>query len=107
MIFILGLLGLSAFGFKVENKEKVENATTSLQIIVIDAETEEPVPAALVKIDDIELKAYTDFDGLVSFESIQKGNYNLEITLVSYTTTRLKNLTLDQNNNQIVVKLFQ
>lgn len=109
LIYLLGILLISAFGFKAENKgEKNEtNIMTSVEIIVIDAETEEPVPAALVKFNDIDLKAYTDFDGLVSFESVRNGRYNLEVSLVSYSSTYLRDFQIDQSNNQIVVKLNQ
>ena len=109
LIYISVILLLSAFGFKVENKvDKNEaNVMTSVEIIVIDAETEEPVPAALVKFNDIDLKAYTDFDGLVSFQSIRNGRYNLEVSLVSYSSTHLRDFQIDQSNNQIVVKLNQ
>jgi hypothetical protein len=109
LIYISVILLLSAFGFKVENKvgKNEANVMTSVEIIVIDAETEEPVPAALVKFNDIDLKAYTDFDGLVSFQSIQNGRYNLEVSLVSYSSTHLRDFKIDQSNNQIVVKLKQ
>lgn len=105
MLFLLLIIvDLPAFISSGEGKEE-SGLIESFEIIVIDAQTEEPVTAALVKIMDIELEAYTDFDGLVKFQSIQSGQHDLEVSLVSYQKVLLEDLRVDQNNRQIVVRL--
>lgn len=101
LLIIIALPGYTSSGEKKEESNLVE----SFEIVVIDASTEDPIPAALVKIMDIELEAYTDFDGLVKFQSIQSGQHDLEVSLVSYQKMLLENFRIDQNNRQIVVKL--
>ena len=63
-----------------ENGEKKEQ--TSLKVMVVDAETQDPIAAAKVKIGQNEVEAYTDFDGLAEFKEMTLGQYDIEISYI-------------------------
>jgi hypothetical protein len=78
---------------------------TRAEIIVIDSQTEEPIPAAQIKIAQKEVEAYTDFDGLAEIKNLSVGSYDIEISFISYEKLNLKGFYLDQQSRQLVVKL--
>ena len=84
----------------VENKEK-----SSVEILVIDASTEEPITAAKVNIDKRTHEAYTDFDGIAKFTDVEIGINDVEISFISYKKHELKAFKLGKNNNKLIVKL--
>lgn len=83
-----------------------EKNNSDLEILVIDASTEEPIPAAQVKIMKKDLVAYTDFEGLASIKQIEKGSYDIEITFVSYQKKQLKAFEISKSYTRVVVKLL-
>lgn len=101
LVCIFNLSNANTPGGKEENKQFVE----TFEILVIDADSEEAIPAAQIKINEKELKAYTDFDGLAEFKNVPNGIYDIEISLVSYQKAHLKAYKIDQNNHQLVIKL--
>ena len=106
MLKIAFILLISNFTSIIEPGEKKENVMLeSVDIMVIDAITEEPVPAAQVEIENSEIKAYTDFDGLVKLTGISSGTYNIKISLISYQNAKLQDLLIDSQNNKILIKL--
>jgi hypothetical protein len=88
-----------------EEGNEAESDVISLEIMVIDAVTEEPIPAAKIILDQKATEAYTDFDGLVKLNEIQKGSHEIEISFVSYQKQHFKSIVLDQATKQILVKL--
>lgn len=84
-----------------ENKE----VKTNFKILVIDANTEEPIPAATINFNKKEQQSYTDFDGLAEIKNVQPGMYDLEISFLSYKKQQIKNYKLDISSNKLVVKL--
>jgi hypothetical protein len=102
LIFIL----LGSLGYPNPGKETEENAVIeSFQIMVLDANTEEPIPAAQIKIKQKDQEAYTDFDGFAEMKNITAGIYDIEISLVSYKNKLLKDFQLTQDNHQLLVRL--
>ena len=83
-----------------ENKE-----TTSFEILVIDANTEEPLPAARIKFKQKNIEAFTDFDGIYTIDELPKGTYSLEVSFISYQIYRVKDLFIGESSNKILVKL--
>lgn len=90
---------------KVESKEGAGKEKSTLEILVIDASTEEPLTAVKVEIDEKTKEAYTDFEGIAKFSDIEIGLHNIEISLVSYEKQRFKGFKLDKDNKRLVVKL--
>jgi len=102
LIFIfLGSIAYANPGEENDGKVVVE----SFKVIVIDAETEEPIPAAQIKIKQKDQEAYTDFDGLAELKNITSGIYDIEISLISYKNKLLKDFQLTQDNDQLLVRL--
>lgn len=102
LVFVL----LSSMVYANPGKENKENSTVeSFKIIVIDAKTEEPIPAAQIKIKEKNEEAYTDFDGFAEIKNITPGTYDIEISLISYKKEQLKNFELNESNHQLLVKL--
>lgn len=53
---------------------------------VCDAVTGEPVPGAVLKLDENYLWAVTEEDGSFSLEGLEKGSYSLEVSCLGYVT---------------------
>lgn len=87
------------------NKNVESDAKSSLEILVIDASTEEPITAAKVIIDQKIHEAYTDFDGVVKFTEVIKGPHDIEISFISYKKQQIKAFQLNNDNNKLIVKL--
>jgi hypothetical protein len=100
LLFVAVIPSAYATGEKEENK-----LISSFEIIVVDAETEEPVPAAKIKIGEKEYEAYTDFDGFAEFKDLVKGEYNIEVSFVSYEKQQIKAFQLDNSSNRLLIKL--
>ncbi len=88
-----------------DGKEEKEKDTFSVQVLVVDAETEEPIPAAKVKIDQQKRQSYTGLDGLANFDNFQERIYDIEVSFVSYEKQCLKAQKLDVKNHQLIIKL--
>lgn len=97
-------LGSIAYANPGEESEK-DVLIESFQIIVLDANTEEPIPAAQIIIQQKDQKAYTDFDGIAEITNISPGIYDIEISLISYKNKLLKDFQLTQDNHQLLVRL--
>ncbi len=102
ILFCLFLFYLPA---KAEEGNKEEKESLTIEIIVIDAETEEPLPAAKIKIGQKEVEAYTDFDGFAQLKPLESGVYDIEISSISYQKHHLKDFKLDNTTNKLLVKL--
>ena len=85
--------------------ELIENATFNLSGIVVEEDSGEPLTGALIKINGIEKEYYTDFDGRFSIEALIPGNYDIEISYISFESTTLEKIHLDRQNNGLFVGL--
>lgn len=61
---------------------------------VVDQNTGESLAGAMVQIQGTEIKTYTDLDGNFKFNSIDPGNYTIEISYISYNSEN-SNVILD------------
>lgn len=105
---LLSFLFFYALSSMAVGEEKEESTVVeSFEILVIDAETEEPLPAALIKISKINMEAYTDFEGFVKFSSIKKGFYDVDVSFISYKKVHLQDFLIDTANRQLIIKLNQ
>lgn len=90
---------------KEETKNNEAKEKSSLEILVLDASTEEPIVAAKVNIDQKTHEAYTNFDGVVKFAEVIIGTHDIEISFISFKKKQLKAYKLSKNNNKLIVKL--
>lgn len=67
----------------------------SLRGQVLDAQSKEPLYGALVQIEDLELVASSDFDGLFFFPNLEAGTYTLSCQLLGYQTLQYPNCTIE------------
>ena len=73
---------------------------------VVDAASGEPVPGAIVRLDENYRWAITDEDGEFELEGVQKGTYALEVSCLGYVTyTREIKVTRDIED--IVIKISE
>ena len=89
---------------KGEEESDIQVKTT-LEVLVIDESTEEPITAAKIKIAKNNKEAYTDFDGIAKIEDVIDGSYDIEISFISYEKQQFKAFQLDKYNNKLIVKL--
>jgi hypothetical protein len=106
LFIILGIL-LCSIPSQAEKGENEEKQLLSFDVLVIDAQTEEPIPAARILIGKKELEAYTDFDGLAHIEKLPEDLYDIEISFISYQKHYLNSFRLDASSNRLIVKLQQ
>ncbi len=85
--------------------EILEGATFSLSGVVVEEDSGEPLTGALIKIQGIEKEYYTDFEGRFTIEALIPGNYDIEISYVSFESETLKKINLDHKNNDLFVGL--
>lgn len=104
LILFLGLL-LTNLSVNAEEGNKEEKEAISLEVIVIDALTEDPIPAVKIKIGQKEVEAYTDFDGFAELKQLEQGQYDIEISSISYEKQQLSAFQLDKSSNRLLVKL--
>lgn len=104
LILFLGLL-LTNLSVSAEEGNKEERERISLEVIVIDALTEDPIPAAKIKIGQKEVEAYTDFDGFAELKQLDQGLYDIEISFISYEKQQLSAFQLDKSSSRLLIKL--
>ena len=105
--FLLIAFILLSANVKKENERNEGEAKdkSTLEILVIDELTEDPIVAAKIKIDQNGQEAYTDFDGIAKIEDLAKGPYDIEISFISYKKRLLNAYEFNQSNRKLIVKL--
>lgn len=64
-------------------------ANQPVSLVVVDAESGQPVAAAIVVIEKLGIHAYSDELGNVSFPKLQAGKYQVEVIRLGYATAQL------------------
>ncbi len=105
--FISCIVAFTVFtSVMAEKGEETTGEVVNLQVLVIDGATEEPIPAAKIIIRGQQDEIFTDFDGLVTIERLTSGEFDIEISFVSYEKKIFKAFHLDKANTQLLVKLY-
>nr|WP_321450097.1 carboxypeptidase-like regulatory domain-containing protein [uncultured Carboxylicivirga sp.] len=108
IILLVGLLmiGLNSYADNKNNKRDAEasaNAITSISGTITDEVTGESLAGVKVILEGTEQVAYTDFDGIFTFDNIKKGTYTLKSDYISYAD---KKTTVDtQKDSKVSIKL--
>ncbi len=105
-LFSCILFFLSSIAVLAEEGTPVTKSTVDVQVLVVDGTTEEPLPAAKVLIKGHTSETYTDLDGMANFESLEVGEYDIEISFISYDKYTLKAFKFDLTTSQLYVKLY-
>jgi len=86
LVAFIGTFSFSTFAIE---KGKPEVATYSIEGTVIDLETEETLAGVTVKIEDSNIEVKTDLDGNFTIDGLMPGDYNLEVSYISYKETKV------------------
>lgn len=71
---------------------------------VCDAQSGEPVPGAILQLDDNYLWAVTGEEGEFTLDGVQKGSYSLEASCLGYNTVTMT-LKVDKSVEGLVIKM--
>jgi hypothetical protein len=83
----------------------ISNDVVDISGLVVEEATGEPLIGAVVKIQGIEKKFYTDFDGQFNINALKPGTYDIEVSYISYQEKKLTEIQLNHHNNTLFVSL--
>lgn len=84
-------------------KSELNNTSSSvLKGKVIDKKTGEALVGAIVKINNTDIKVYTDLDGNFEIKNIKEGQYSLIVSYISYIDSLIENTTVNNKNNGLL-----
>jgi hypothetical protein len=82
------------------------NNKASISGKVIDIKTGESLVGVAILVEGTDLKVYSDLDGTFTIKSLNPGNYNLVLSLISYKDSLVENLKLNPGEKEALdVKL--
>ena len=92
-----------------ENEVKKESTTDNAASVVLvgsisDANSGESLVGVELKIEDTDLKTYTDFDGNFTFNNVKTGEYKVVANYISYKSA-VQKLEANAKNNKLKLKL--
>jgi hypothetical protein len=93
--------GLSAKDNPKEGKAEAKPAPV-LMGQVIDNSTGETLAGAMIKVKGCEKSVFTDFEGQFEFKDLTPGQYDLEVSLISYKSNSIKELKLDLGDQKVL-----
>jgi len=107
------IIGLAMTTYAKTNENKAETnatlespaATIQLSGFVIDKKSNEALVGVEVKLEGINQKAYTDFDGKFSFQDLKPGEYKIVASYISYQKNVIENFDVTGTNNKVSIKL--
>ena len=78
------------------------NAKATISGKVVDNKTGESLAGVAISVEGTDLKAYTDLDGTFTINSIDPGNYNLILSLISYKNSLVENLKVKSSEKEVI-----
>lgn len=105
LVFIFLIIsGLFENPIELASGERPSDQIT-VEGIVVDKETNEPLPGAKIEIKELKTEIYSDFDGKFIIQSFKPGIYTLNASLISYQSKELKEFNLSSPNNSLIIAL--
>lgn len=112
LIFAVMVVFLSATAFAEKSDSKAETKTSSntevallsLSGNVIDEVSGEALVGVEVKVEGLDVKTYTDFDGHFVISNLKAGQCKLVTSYTSYNKNE-KTLLVNSKNNQVKIEL--
>jgi protocatechuate 3,4-dioxygenase beta subunit len=102
-LILIALIVFSVHTAMAKGKTEPAKAEPATQSVicgkVLDKATGEELPGALVKIKGSDKTCFTDFEGNYQFKGLEKGNYELEVELISYE--KVGHLTMVVGKNEV------
>ncbi len=87
---MLALMAFGASGAVRADENKPVTEGNAVTVHVIEKDSEENLPGAVIKIEEAGLAAVTDADGHCVFRNIPAGTYTLSVRLLGYTSQEKK-----------------
>jgi len=106
LLFVLSLT-LSIFVNATDVEKTTVPPATIMCIngVIADIDTDETLAGVMVKIEGTDYQTLTDLDGKFKFEGIEAGEYNLELTYISYKEIKVENVNAKGQNKTLDLKL--
>ena len=73
--------------------------------MVVEDATGEPLPGAMVRVQGLSKKYYTDFEGNFYIDDLKPGSYEIEVSYISFESKKLTEVQIDRKNNSLLVSL--
>lgn len=83
-----------------EEKSKSKEVKCTVTGEVLDKSNAEALTGATVKILELDLEAFVDFDGAFIIDNVPSGSYTIEISMVSYGTKRVENFQVEESTRK-------
>lgn len=80
-------------------------ATVSISGSVADIDTDETLAGVLVTIEGTNIKTLTDLDGNFSFDGLEAGDYNLNVSYISYKEQKVENVSISGKDQSLKLTL--
>lgn len=100
-LVLVAFIALAQAGTPVKSESDKSNSNV-LRGKVIDKKTGEALVGAIVKINNTDIKAYTDLDGNFEIKNIKEGQYSLVISYISYIDSLIENALINNKTNNIL-----
>ncbi len=79
--------------------------TVTLTGCVIDFDSGEALAGVEIKIDDTNIRTYTDFDGNFEFTGVKPGKHNLVASYISYNNSLVENFEAGEKSEQVNIRM--
>ncbi len=100
--FIMAIALFAMSAFTVE--QAVDEETATLSGIVVDVDSDEPIPNATLVLVGTDYSAETGTDGTFEFGEISAGEYELAVEADGYPE-KVRNIVLEAGHNEIELEL--
>lgn len=92
---LVALFSIASFATEKETIKKANNLSISGKIL--DSNTNEPLAGVEVKLDGTNQSFYTDFEGNYKINNLTAGDYNINISYISYNEVKPLKISADKN----------
>lgn len=105
LVFIV-MISMASFATEKGKPEVAATmATTTMEGTILDADTQETLAGVTVKIAGTDTEVKTDLNGNFTIEGLIPGEYNLEVTYISYKEAKLVHTISTSFNQDVNLKL--
>lgn len=104
----IALASTSAYAEKdssVENSET--NSTITISGLVKDNDTGEELVCAAIEITELNKKVFTDISGRFTITNLEKGNYTLKVSYISYQEKEIVTVPTGIKKEELIIQLKQ
>ncbi len=90
---------------KGKASESAEKESVRFYGTVIEEMTGDPLVGAVVYVKEFDKEIYTDFDGNFVIDNLTPGQYDIEISCVSFSKKELDDIHINSTHNFVLISL--